>query len=55
MSATEALGIAAGIVFVLALNAIGQERDHIARMDDRCAAYGKAYSATHRACVRPPR
>lgn len=55
MTAGDALEIAAVITAFLVAHALGLEWDHQRAMDDACRPYGKTYSHTYRACVRPQR
>lgn len=54
--ANRCLGAIVGCLFVLAVQAIGAQRDADRDRDDTCwRLYGKQYDAQHRACVRPQR
>jgi len=45
-------GALAGCLFVLALNALGVQRDDEQQRDDECRQQGLQYSHQHRACIK---
>lgn len=50
-AAKRCAGAVFGCLFVLAVNALGVQRDAERERDDACRIAGKTYSHQHRACV----